>query len=865
MLKTDQAGRFYLPSLPIGMYTLRIEKPGFAGVVVSRFLLSVGEESVHEIQLRVSSVKDEVEVVEKLQVVDAAATTSGVALGYDRIEEAPASNRNYLNFVLLAPSVASSSGSNAQLSTTAVRNPLVDSGFTFGGIRGRNNSITIDGLDNRDETTGANRVAIGFEMVQEFRVSATSVGAELGGSAGGVVNMVTRSGTNVWHGDVTFFAQNEALNARKPEVTAAARPEFRRYQPGASVNGPLRKDRSFVSAALEYEQESSQEWSGPNGVETINRALQAPFFSGAGVRSIARGLYNAGVRGLDFSGKINDQIDSKDALTVRYAYSRGRLLNDVQGPDHFSDRSAFGSSLTADHSLAADWLRVSSPTLLNTFRSQFAQRDMDVSPNTIGPMLEIPGVATMGESYRLNSSRTERHFQAVDSVEFVKGIHRVNAGVDVHLVQLDADMRNRYAGIFIFPTLADFQLGRPDVAIQAFGNPQTQLTTLPAGIWLNDHIQLARGLRLEAGVRFERQRMPSGFPSSSNNAAPRVGLAWSPGGKASTVFRAAFGLFYDRYPLAFLNDAAQKNGRTGMEQYLAGGDAVRAFAMARGGTLPSPLAGVGPGIYVVSSNFPSTYARKAAIGFEHGFGPSSTLTIEASQVRGIHLPRTQNIAVSLPPRYQLEDTAVSSYRGAAVSFNRRLSKELAILLSYDISRTNDDASDFDEQPMIPLNTRLDWSRSRQDQFQRLAFSSLFELPAEEFKFLPEKYRDYFEGIGIAPIVTVGSGRQVNALATSDVFRTGAYPITARPFGLPRNPFRSPQTFSLDLRVMKTVDILEHRAKLQFGAESFNLTNHTNVLRVSPYFAAGADRLNTYGDIVESLPGRQIQLVFHLEY
>jgi hypothetical protein len=135
--KTDQGGRFYLPALPIGTYTLRVEKSGFAGVMVSRFLLSVGEQSVHGIQLRVSSVKEEISVVEKPQVVDAAAATSSVALGYDRIEEAPASNRNYLNFALLAPGVAASSGSNAQLSTTAVRNPLVDSGFSFGGVHER--------------------------------------------------------------------------------------------------------------------------------------------------------------------------------------------------------------------------------------------------------------------------------------------------------------------------------------------------------------------------------------------------------------------------------------------------------------------------------------------------------------------------------------------------------------------------------------------------------------------------------------------------------------------------------------------------------------------------------------------------------
>lgn len=162
--------------------------------------------------------------------------------------------------------------------------------------------------------------------------------------------------------------------------------------------------------------------------------------------------------------------------------------------------------------------------------------------------------------------------------------------------------------------------------------------------------------------------------------------------------------------------------------------------------------------------------------------------------------------------------------------------------------------------MIPSNTRLDWGRSRQDQFQRLALSSLFELPAEELRFIREKYRDWMEGIAIAPILTAGSRRPVNALETTDVFRTGAYPITAHPPRFVRKRFRSPAALTLDLRVMKTIEIWDHRAKLQFGSESFNLTNHTNVLRGSPYFVA-----STYGSIAEALPGRQIQFVFHLEY
>jgi hypothetical protein len=184
-----------------------------------------------------------------------------VALGYERIEEAPARSRNYLNFVLAAPAVAPSAGMSSQRTMTGARAPLGDSGFTFGGMRPRNNAIQIDGLDNRDETTGANRVAVGLEMVQEFRVAGTSVGAELRGAAGGLLNMVTRSGVNIWHGDVTMFAQNEVFNARQPEIASESRPRFRRYQPGVSANGPIRRDSTFISGAAEYENESAEEWS----------------------------------------------------------------------------------------------------------------------------------------------------------------------------------------------------------------------------------------------------------------------------------------------------------------------------------------------------------------------------------------------------------------------------------------------------------------------------------------------------------------------------------------------------------------------------------------------------------------------------
>jgi hypothetical protein len=131
--------------------------------------------------------------------------------------------------------------------------------------------------------------------------------------------------------------------------------------------------------------------------------------------------------------------------------------------------------------------------------------------------------------------------------------------------------------------------------------------------------------------------------------------------------------------------------------------------------------------------------------------------------------------------------------------------------------------------------------------------------------MPEWLQSALERISIAPIFTAGSGRPINALLTSDAYRTGAFPISARPSGFARNPFQSPRTINLDARVMKTIPIHAERALLQFGVESFNLLNHTNVERVSPYYATDRGQLSSYGAILESLPARQLQLMIQFEF
>ncbi len=491
---------------------------------------------------------------------------------------------------------------------------------------------------------------------------------------------------------------------------------------------------------------------------------------------------------------------------------------------------------------------------------------MRLRPNAPGAMLEIPGLVTLGEFHRLNADRVERHYQAVSNLSAVWRGHRLSLGAGVHRISFDGALRTRFAGRFLFPTLEDFVAGRPDVFVQAFGDPRTRYSTLPAGLWLQDRWEPRPGLHLELGLRYDRQRMPAGLPSSSDNFSPRLGLAWRPSPSRPLVVRAGMGLFFDRYPLAYLNDALQKNGRNAFEQYAAGESALLAFRAAWGGTLPAPLAGIPPAMYQASPDFPSTHARKFTAGIEHALGRTTTLSLEATHVRGFHLPRIRNVRGALPPLYQLEQAANSDFAGVSVSLNRRYRDNLAYLITYTAGRTRDDASDFDEHPLDPFDAARDWALSRHHQRRRLAASALFELPVRMRSLLPGWLAEVLDEVSCAPILTAGSGRPLNALLTSDVFGTGAFPISARPAGAARNAFLTRATVSLDLRVMKTFRVLNDRAWLQIGVESFNLANRANPERVSPWFATPSGRrLPSYGSTIESLPARQVQLLMQFEY
>jgi hypothetical protein len=194
---TAADGSFHIAELPPGTYEVSTSQTGFGPYHHAGVNLALGSTVRLDITLQSESVTTQVTVTAQPPAIDPAQTSVVTAVDTERIEELPVESRNYLNFALLAPGVAASAAQPGKQPLGA----LPDSGFTFGGLRGRSNNVAIDGLDNNDEYVGSSRTELSLETVQEFQVVNAGLSAETGGASGGSINVITRVGANTVHGD----------------------------------------------------------------------------------------------------------------------------------------------------------------------------------------------------------------------------------------------------------------------------------------------------------------------------------------------------------------------------------------------------------------------------------------------------------------------------------------------------------------------------------------------------------------------------------------------------------------------------------------------------------------------------------------
>jgi len=833
-----------------------------------------------DVTLQSAGLATQVTVSAQPSPIDPDQTSVTSSVDTERIEELPVESRNYLNFVLLAPGVSSSGQRSGRQSAGS----LPDSGFSFGGLRGRSNNITIDGLDNNDEFTGTSRTELSLETVQEFQVVNAGLSAETGGASGGSINVITRNGANAVHGDAFIFAENGALGARNPLETERTAPHLQRYRTGVALGGPVIKNRTFYYAAAEQEHSRSLDDSfvGPAVAGAINGVLAAGFFPRLTTRGVNVGRFPVARAETEGSMKLNHQISERNSPMLRYAYTNNREAGDAFNTDGLTDPSARGSNFSKDNDVAGAVTTVFGPNSIGDFRVQYANRKVVSRTNdAAGPGIDIAGLLSFGRPYYGNGKRQEIHNQAAYAYSRAAGHHLLKAGATVNGVRSDSAMGDGFGGLYIFAGLDDFALGRPVQFRQSFGLLNTKFSVAASGGFLQDHWTPTRKLAVDVGVRYDYEHLPLNLRQDTNNFSPRFGLAYQPA--PGWVLRAGYGIFFDRYVLASLNPIFQKDGRTGSEQVIDGAAAAALFGASMGGALSTPLAGVAPSIYRADPGLATPYSQQASVAVQHSIGRDLTATASYLFVRGVKLSRTRNINL-LPPGppfragranpqfngiYLLEDSANSRYQGLSFTLNRRMSNELEFSGSYSLSKAFDDASDFNEQPRNPFDLRPEWALSGQDQRHRFTFNALWELPIGDEQDLTQLHQEnwitrLFGHIEIAPIVTVESGRPANPLTGVDTDGTDAYPPASRPQGFARNSLRTPWLANTDLRVLKYVPF-GRTARLDFVAEAFNAFNHTNVLRINPIFGSGLFPQPGFAQPISGGEPRRIQFSLDFEF
>jgi hypothetical protein len=316
-------GLFTIRNLPSGTYTVAINAPGFAIYRNDSVAVAVGRNSYLEAKLAPAAANAEITVQASTAAMDTSQSSPVINIDRDRIEELPIPSRNYLNFTLLAPAVGAANPALAR------HEPAAESGFSAGGLRPFSNALNIDGADNNDEFTGLSRTELSPEAISDFQIVNHGYAAQSGGSAGGAVDVETRSGSDVQHGDAFLFVQNGVFKATPALEQVRYKPNEIRLRAGLSTGGGFKSARIFYYAAAEQEIARGEEASdfSPKLTAQIDQALaqQGPL---RGFHT-QQGFFPTTNQETEFSLRA-DRAFAKDSLMLRYALTNNRAERVLQ-------------------------------------------------------------------------------------------------------------------------------------------------------------------------------------------------------------------------------------------------------------------------------------------------------------------------------------------------------------------------------------------------------------------------------------------------------------------------------------------------------------------------------------------------------
>ena len=485
---TGPEGTFQIPLLPPGVYRVEIEARGFNKLVNESVQLTVGRAQVYDVQLNPGGVTAMVAIAGGGELIDVERTQQANTISSRQVENLPNVGRTFQNYVYTLPGVNSSTAPRAQIASRVTG--FGTSGFSIGGSNGRNNLITVDGGEN-EAGSGTVRYDVSTEAIQEFQVNRNSFSAEFGFTAGTAVNIVTKSGTNNFHGSGFIYYRSDGTSARNAfdTLNPGKGSSDRQYFPGFTLGGPIVKNKLFFFTNYEHTNTNSARFrtytsdplTRPNTAQSNVLAL-LDGSADANARRISTNLRAAltttaasyptifkllqdsqgGFTGKSqfntFSARVDYQLSSKDAINGRFNLTRN--FTDDIGRSNAAAPSISTTLTTRDQSAVVTWTHSFNGGLINQLRAQFAPRYANITappePSVTG--LIVSGMAGFGRYFGAPYQVSQDRYQFEDNVTWLKGKHAFKFGGSYRPASYDFRNDLWFAGEYTFSAFASYTM-----------------------------------------------------------------------------------------------------------------------------------------------------------------------------------------------------------------------------------------------------------------------------------------------------------------------------------------------------------------------------------------------------------------------
>src|SRR5712692_516290 len=679
---SDSNGLFAFPVMPVGTYAIEAEHQGFTKLMQKDVQLTVGARLNLTLAMAVAGQSQSVTVTSETPIVET--TRSQVSSSVDDvvIENLPTNGRNFINFALLTPGV-----------TLDVRGGDI----SFAGQRGTLNSLIVDGADNNNTffgqslgRTGSGRAPYQFseDAVQEFQVNSNAYSAELGHAGGAVINVVTKSGTNSFHGAGFEFFRDRGLNANDPinKINGRAKSPYHFNQFGGDIGGPVVREKVFFFFDYDGQRNTLPNLVflpvTPPATPTANQQTALNYLQARAASWIRTQNQNV------YLGKVDWRVNSSEVLNIRYNAQRfvGAGFENG-GPQNSSEHT--GASLVTTDTLTGSLTSTISSRIVNVARAGYTRDNEPGQANSNNPEATVRegGVTDLVVGRNFFSPRfTNIHRgEAADTISFIHGRHTIKTGLNILTDKIANFFPGNFSGVYVFSSLEAFGCNLTNGGgacsgasfAQAFAGPNTTGPTTNPNLqeysaFAQDEWRVRKDLTINASLRYDlgliaqpptlnpdpKLAAAALFPNRIHNDhahfGPRIGFTWTPFGN-KLVVRTGYGIFYGR-TTAITVGTAFSNNALNVQTLTFSGAAIPKYpdnkcgAPSAAPSCPAPTgvtAGV-PSIFVFQPNYHQPNVQQANLGLEYQIQPTMSIQINYLWVKGTHLTRTRDVNLQGP-------------------------------------------------------------------------------------------------------------------------------------------------------------------------------------------------------------------------